>query len=130
MKTNLQKYGIFIVILLLILITSGTSKNFVVTNWQKYKLDKEFVCPEKQTDAEIDDYLYRYTKFYMDNYPDMTMSNLLGNRINLLLSHDCKVTLENIAKNINGAYPTKESVSELKNTPYGPDNQKLKELES
>jgi len=128
MKTNLQKYGILIAILLLILIILGTYKNLIVTNWQKYKLDKEFVCPEKQTDAEIDDYLYRYIKFYKDNYPDMTMSNLLGNRINLLFSHDCKVTLENIAKTNNGTYPTKESVNELKNTPYGPDNQKLKEL--
>ena len=128
MKINLEKYGVLIVILLLIVITSDSTKNFVVRNWEKYKIEKEFVCPENQTDTQVNDYLYRYTKFYMDNYPDITVSNFLGNRIKLLLSHDCKVTLENMAKNNNGVYPTKESIKELTNKPYGSDNQKLKEL--
>lgn len=94
----------------------------------EYRLNEEFICPEKQTSEQVDTYLYKYTKFYMENYPNMTFSNFLSKRMNLLISNKCMDTLQNLAKSNNGVMPDRNSVRELKNKPYGPENLTLKEI--
>jgi len=132
MKTTLNKYKILfilvIIIISLVLLTLYTSPNLITKKWQQYKLNQEFICPENQTAEKADAYLYKYTKFYMDNYPDITLSNFLGMRMQLLVSHKCSTTLQNLADDNNGVLPDQNSVNELKNAPYGPDNKTLKEL--
>jgi hypothetical protein len=78
-----------------------TSPNFITKKWQEYKLNREFVCPETQSEEEAESYLYNYLKFYKDNYPEITIDNLLDKRIELLISHDCTTTLQNLSNNIN-----------------------------
>lgn len=132
MKTILNKYKILftlvIIVIALVLLTLYTSPNFITKKWQAYKLNQEFVCPENQTTEKADAYLYKYTKFYMDNYPNITLSNFLSMRMQLLISHKCVITLQNLANDNNGILPNQNSVNELKNAPYGPDNKTLKEL--
>ena len=132
MKTIIKKYKIFFVlitiIIFVVLLISYTSPNFVTKKWQESKLNKEFVCPENQTLNDTDNYLYKYSNFYINNYPNMTLSNFLGIRMELLISHKCITTLQNLANDNNGVLPNKDSIKELKNIPYGENNKTLKEL--
>jgi len=120
---NKHKIYYILVLTLFILILSYLP-NFIF----EYRLNKGFICPEKQTPEKADTYLYKYTKFYMENYPNMTFSNFLSKRINLLISNKCMETLHNLAESNNGMIPNQNSVRELKNKPYGPENLTLKEI--
>lgn len=104
------------------------SRDSITKQWKEFQLNKEFVCPENQTAEQADAYRYKQTKFYVDNYPDITFQNFLSRRMQLLVSHKCSVTLQNLANDNNGVLPDQNSVNELKNAPYGPNNLTLKEM--
>lgn len=88
--------------------------------------DKEFICPEYQTteQAEID--TEEFSKFYFENYPDMTFNDFLTIRINLLLEHRCMVSLGNIANNVGVEVI---DIEKHKNTLYKSGNITLKEMQ-
>ncbi len=127
---NKNKNSLFLlgVIAILVSLTFYFSPNFLTKKLQAYQLNKEFVCPETQTREDSDVFLYRYIEFYKKNYPEMTLSGLLGMRTQLLVSHNCVTTLQNLAANNNGIMPDENTVNELKNAPYGPENPTLKEI--
>lgn len=127
MKKFFKKYLILLLVVIFLLSAFYISPNFITNNWQEYKLKKEFVCPENQTPEQADTYLYKQTKFYLDNYPNITFQDFLSRRIQLLISHKCSTTLQNLANTNNGVLPDHNSVNELKNAPYGPNNLTLKE---
>ena len=103
-------------------------RDSISKQWKEFKLNKEFVCPENQTLEQADSYRKKQTMFYLDNYPNITFSDFLSRRMQLLISHKCLTTLQNLAKDNNGGLPNQDSVNELKNTPYGSGNLTLKEL--
>ncbi len=70
--------------------------------YQKIVLNKEFVCPENQNSDAYNAYLYRFIKFYADNYPSMKLNDFLTIRYNQLVQHNCTTTLANIANNDSG----------------------------
>ncbi|MCX6755344.1 MAG: hypothetical protein NT068_02275 [Candidatus Nomurabacteria bacterium] len=117
-----------VVIILLIFLGLYFSRDSITKQWKEFQLNKEFVCPENQTAEQADAYRYKQTKFYVDNYPDITFQNFLSRRMQLLVSHKCSVTLQNLANDNNGVLPDQNSVNELKNAPYGPNNLTLKEM--
>ncbi len=123
-----HKKAILILITGFILLGIYFSRNLIMMKWQEYKLNSEFVCPENQTPVQADTYRYKQTKFYFDNYPDITFQDFLSRRMQLLISHNCTTTLQNLANDNSGALPDKNTISELKNTPSGEDNPMLKKL--
>lgn len=126
MKKLSKKYLILLIVILL-LSAFYISHNFIIKQWKEFQLNTEFICPEDQTPKQADAYLYKQTKFYLDNYPDITFQNFLSKRMQLLVSHECSTTLQNLANINNGVLPDQSSVNELKNIPYGPNNRTLKE---
>jgi len=70
--------------------------------YQKTVLNSEFACPENQTLDKDTAYIYRFGKFYMDNYPQMKLSDLITIRYNQLIQHNCTKTLANIANDNAG----------------------------
>ena len=119
---------IFGIVFISVSLTLYLSQSFFGKKWHAYQLNKEFVCPEMQTEEESNIFLYKYIQFYKENYPEMTFSYLLGIRMELLLANNCVNTLQNVGSNNNGIMPDKEIVKELKNIPHGPDNPKLSEI--
>jgi len=115
-KILLSKQSLAIIIILALL-TLYFYHSFISKQWSEYQLNKEFVCPENQTSEESTAYLYRYIKFYMDNYPKMNLQEFLGKRMQLLVSNNCSKTLQNLANNNNGALPDQNTVNELMKAP-------------
>ena len=111
---SMKKHSIIITSVFLFSIILFSSLNFINKGLQQHRLNREFICPENQSLEQADTDLYNYTQFYMDNYPDMTISNFLGLRMELLISHNCTTTLKNLAKNNNGVLPNQNSIDELK----------------
>jgi len=72
-------------------------RHTIYLQYQKIVLNSEFVCPENQSSDKDIAYIYRFGKFYMDNYPQMKLSDLLSIRYNQLVQHNCTKTLANIA---------------------------------
>lgn len=104
MKDYTNKYiisFIFWVVIILIMLVLYTSPNFIIKKWQQYQLDRRFVCPEMQSEKDAESYLYKYIKFYKDNHPEITIEKLLGMRMQLLISHNCITTLQNLEGNKN-----------------------------
>src|ERR1035437_4109360 len=94
-----QKY-IALGILIICVLCAGVLYHYRHTlhvQYQKTVLNSEFVCPENQTSDEANAYIYRFIKFYADNYPSMTLTNFLTIRYNQLVQHNCTKTLTNIA---------------------------------
>lgn len=124
---KIKRNSLFLVIFLIVL---ATCFSYLLTTkyWQESQLNKDFICPEKLTKEEAESYLYRYTNFYIKNYPEITLDDFLSRRMQLLISNKCTITLQNLARDNNGILPNQDSVNELKSTPYGEKNKKLKEL--
>ena len=104
------------------------SRNFIYVQFQESKMNREFICPENQTTEKIEEDTDKYAKFYEDNYPNIAFDDFLSRRIQLLISHKCIITLQNLANNSGIELPDQNQVNKLKNTPHGPDNLTLKEL--
>ncbi len=124
---KLSKKHIVLLVVAILLLSLYSARVFLTNQWQEFQLNKEFVCPENQTPEQADAYRYKQTKFYLDNYPNITFQNFLSRRMQLLVSHKCSITLQNLANDNNGVLPDQNSVNELKNAPYGPNNLTLKE---
>ncbi len=122
-----KKFSILLLVIILLSLTIYISRDSITKQWKEFSLNKEFVCPENQTPEQADAFRYKQTKFYLDNYPDITFQNFLSRRMQLLVSHKCSITLQNLANDNNGVLPDQNSVNELKNAPYGPNNLTLKE---
>ncbi len=115
---------ILIVFLILLAIYFSLSKQ-----GKEFMLNAQFTCPENLTKEESEAYLSKFTEFYITNYPDITFDDFLSRRMQQLVSNKCTVTLQNLANQNNGSLPDQESVNELKNSPYGENNKKLRELD-
>jgi len=125
----MKKYLKLIVILILSLITLYFSRNFMNRQWQEFKLNKEFICPENQTPEQVEVFTNNYANFYLNNYPNMTFDYFLGNRMQLLISKKCAVSLQNLVDNTDfDTIPDENVVRGLKEIPYGPNNPTLKEV--
>ncbi len=124
----LSRRTVVLVISIIVLILLG-SRDYLTKQWQQFELNREFVCPESQTPDKAEAYLYKFTEFYMSNYPNMTFQDFLSRRMQLLVSNNCSTTLQNLANDNNDALPDQNSVNELKNAPYDKStNPTLKEL--
>jgi hypothetical protein len=128
MKILPKKYLILLLIVILLLSVLYVSRDSIIKQWKEFQLNKEFVCPENQTPEQADAYRYKQTMFYLDNYPNITFSDFLSKRMQLIVAHKCLTTLQNLANDNNGVLPDQSSVNELKNKPYGQDNPTLKEM--
>ena len=128
MKKNSKKYIVLLLIVIIFVVCCYIWRDSISKQWREFQLNKEFVCPENQTSEQANAYLNKYTKFYLDNYPYITFTDFLSRRMQLLVSHKCGITLKNLANDNNGVLPNQDSVSGLRNTPYGLDNLTLKEM--
>jgi hypothetical protein len=97
--TNKAKRSLVIVAVVFLILLA--SSDFIIKKWQEYRLDQEFVCPETQSKEEAESSVYKYLKFYKDNFPEITIDTLLSMRMKLLVSHDCITTLKNLTENNN-----------------------------
>lgn len=117
-----------LVVTSILFITLVVSSNSIIKKWQQLQLKNEFICPENLTKEKSEEYLSKFTEFYITNYPDITFDDFLSRRMQQLVTNKCMVTLQNLASQNNGSLPDQDSVNELKNTPYGINNKRLKEL--
>lgn len=128
MKKLPTKYITVLIIVILLTLTLYISHSFITKQLQELQLNNEFVCPENQTPKQADAYRIKQTTFYLNNYPNITFSDFLSRRMQLLTANNCTTTLQNLAKENNGASPNQNSVNELEKIPYGETNRTLREL--
>jgi hypothetical protein len=129
MKKIYKKYLILsMTIISLVFLGFYFSRNILNKSWQEFSLNREFVCPENQTEEQANAYRSKYSDFYLDNYPNLTFTDFLNKRIELLSSHNCVTTLQNLADSVGVELSDKDLVEKIKENLYGVENPTLKEL--
>ena len=130
MVVNVKKipWLYIIPVVIILLFSLYFSRGNVNKQWQEFSLNREFICPENLTKEKSEEYLSKFTKFYITNYPNITFNDFLSRRMQQLVTNKCTVTLQNLANQNNGILPDQDSVNELKNMPHSSTNKTLLEM--